>query len=266
MSSVLFLFLTHMGIGVAGSLLVVSQTAGVKFFRFNAGLAVTLLLVALAFRPVSPPVGGAEQVALALLVVATGALLMYWVIIGRVLSRLRPVLLWTTVICGTVTLVTQAVSWSAVEMGPSIWLTIASFISSAALLGGTSTAMILGHWYLVLPSMDVSLLQRMVKFHIVSTIARIIVVGIVISTALINWQSPTGAGFEQYMFSIEGVFLWQRLLFGLFGPVVLAYMTWETAKIQSTQSATGILYVDFFTVIVGEVLATYLLVSQRVPL
>lgn len=47
---------------------------------------------------------------------------------------------------------------------------------------------------------------------------------------------------------------------------MLAYLIWETAKIRSTQSATGILYVDFFTVIVGEVLAKYLLVSQRVPL
>jgi len=42
-------------------------------------------------------------------------------------------------------------------------------------------------------------------------------------------------------------------------------MTWETAKIRSTQSATGILYVDFFTVIVGEVLAKYVLVATTVP-
>ncbi len=46
---------------------------------------------------------------------------------------------------------------------------------------------------------------------------------------------------------------------------MLSYLTWETAKIQSTQSATGILYVDFFTVIVGEVLAKYLLLSTKVP-
>ena len=55
------------------------------------------------------------------------------------------------------------------------------------------------------------------------------------------------------------------MLFGLLGPVVLAYLTWETAKIRSTQSATGILYVDFFTVIVGELLAKYLFLSTAVP-
>ena len=126
--------------------------------------------------------------------------------------------------------------------------------------------MILGHWYLVLPSMNVLLLQRLVKFHIGSTIVRIVVVGLAITVALSSWESPSGAGFDRYMYSIEGIFLWQRVLFGLLGPLVLSYLTWETAKIQSTQSATGILYVDFFTVIVGEVLAKYLLVSQRVPL
>ena len=164
-------------------------------------------------------------------------------------------LLWVTVVGGVGALVAQAMSWSAIAMGPSAALTIASFVSSAALLGGSCTAMILGHWYLVLPSMDVSLLQRMVKFHVGSTIARIVVVGAVIAAALANWQSPGGAGFERYVLSIEGIFFWQRLLFGLLAPAVLAYLTWETAKIQSTQSATGILYVNFFTVIVGEVLA-----------
>ena len=68
------------------------------------------------------------------------------------------------------------------------------------------------------------------------------------------------------MLSIEGVFLWQRLLVGLVAPAVLALLARETAKIRATQSATGILYVDFFTVIVGEVLAKYLLLSTSVPL
>ena len=52
---------------------------------------------------------------------------------------------------------------------------------------------------------------------------------------------------------------------GLAGPALLSYLTWQTAKIRSTQSATGILYVDFFTVVVGEVLAKYLLLATRVP-
>ncbi len=263
LSSILFLFLTHLGVGIALTLLLISHAAGVKFFRFNAGLAVSLLVFALVLRPARVVLSvDAQGVALGALVVTTLALLIYWVTIGRLLAVLRPLLLWTAAGCGVLALVAQAIAVSAaVPTG----LTIVSFLTSAALLGGTCTAMILGHWYLVLPSMDVSLLQSIVKFHIGSTVLRIVVVGAVVALAVASGEASTGPSFERYILSLDGVFFWQRVLFGLCGPAVLAYLTWETAKIKSTQSATGILYVDFFTVIVGEVLAKYLLLSTGVP-
>jgi protein NrfD len=264
MSSVLFLFLSHLGIGVVGTLLLVGESAGVKFFRFNAGLASVLLLSALVFWPENS-LGEMNGVTFWTLALATAAVVIYWGTVGRVLSRLRPVLLWTAAIGGVTALGAQGHALSAVDMGPWPVLTIASFLSSAALLGGTCTAMILGHWYLVLPSMDVSLLQFVVKFHIASTLLRIVVVAMVVWVALTMWEAPSGAGYARYIWSLDGVFLWQRVLFGLLGPAVLAFLTWETAKIRSTQSATGILYVDFFAVMVGEILAKYLLLSTRVP-
>ena len=265
LSFVLFLFLSHLGIGIVFTLVLVSRTAGVQFFRFNAGFAATLLLVALALRPDEVTLGAdAQGVALSALVVATGALLVYWATIGRVLAWLRPLWLWLAVLSGAGALVAQGMAAAAGAGGLVTAMTVASFLSSAALLGGTSTAMILGHWYLVLPSMDVLLLQSVVKFHIGSTALRILVVCGVVWWAIAVADLP-GPSFDRYIFSIDGVFFWQRILFGLLGPVVLAYMTWETAKIRSTQSATGILYVDFFTVIVGEVLAKYLLVATTVP-
>ena len=268
MSAVLYLFFSHLGVGIVASLLLVAKAAGVKFFRFNAGLGAVLLLIALAFRPDPPAPASASAAAIGFgaLIVAAAALLVYWATIGRALARLRPLLLWTSAVGGVAALAAQALSWSAVEMGPSAGLTAASFLSSSALLGSSCTAMILGHWYLILPSMDVALLQSMVKLHIGSAVLRVAVVATVIGVALATWESPSGAGFDRYALSVEGIFLWQRVLFGLAGPAVLAWLTWETAKIRSTQSATGILYVDLFTVIVGEVLAKYLLLSQRVPL
>ncbi len=265
MTSVLFLFLTHLGIGIAFTLLLVGEGAGIKFFRFNAGFASVLLLIALAFRPDTSGEVPMEALALTSLIVATGTLLLYWASIGRALARIRPLLLWTTVICGGGAIVAQGLGFGVGEMAPAPALTILSFLSSAALLGGASTAMILGHWYLVLPSMDVALLQSLVKFHIGTTILRVVVVAAVVWVALQAWQSPSGAGYDRYVLSLDGVFLWQRVLFGLGSPALLSYLVWETAKIRSTQSATGILYVDFFTVVVGEVLAKYLLVSTRVP-
>lgn len=265
LSYVLFWFLVHLGVGIIGTLVLVPRVAGVQFFRFNAGFGAVLLLVALALRPEDVALGtGAQGIAFAALICCTGAILVYWATIGRVMAWLRPFWLWTAVLSGLGAIVGQGLA--AASGGGSLvaGLNVASFLTSTALLGGTSTAMILGHWYLVLPSMDVSLLQRIVKFHIGSTALRIIVVLGIVWWAIAMAEIP-GPGFQRYILSLDGVFFWQRVLFGLLGPVVLAYMTWETAKIRSTQSATGILYVDFFTVIVGEVLAKYILVATTVP-
>ena len=91
MSSVIFLFFAHLGIGVAGTLLLASHAAGVKFFRFNSGLATIFLLITLAFRPETPAGGWVDAVDLGALIVATGTLLVYWATVGRALSRVRPV-------------------------------------------------------------------------------------------------------------------------------------------------------------------------------
>ena len=43
-----------------------------------------------------------------------------------------------------------------------------------------------------------------------------------------------------------------RWLVGFVGPAVLGWMAWQTARIRSTQSATGILYVVIILCFLGE--------------
>ena len=252
LSTVLFLFLVHLGVGIVCTLLFVSREAGVKFFRFNAGLAAILIAIALAFQFD------------AVLAVAEAALILYWATVGRMLARARPFIVGVIVSAGLAAIVLQALSVSASWTVPARALTVASFLSSAALLGGACTAMILGHWYLVIPSMQVTHLQSVVKLHIASMVVRVAVVVAAVFVAVATWEPGSGPSFRYYMTSVSGIFFWQRVLFGLAGPALLSYLTWETAKIRSTQSATGILYVDFFTVVVGEVLAKYILLATRV--
>jgi hypothetical protein len=260
---VLFLFLSHLAIGIVFTLVFVSREAGVKFFRFNAGTAALLMVAAFAFRPPEASAGLAGKAALGALAVFEAALVLYWFTVGRVLAKVRPLIVGAGVVAGAVALVAQAMA-SASGFAAQV-MTMLSFFSSAFLLGGACTAMILGHWYLVIPSLQVSHLQSIVKVHMVSMVVRVAVVGAVIAFAIVSWEPGLGPNFSRYIFSIAGIFFWQRMLFGLAGPAVLSYLTWETAKIRSTQSATGILYVDFFTVVVGEVLAKYLLLATRVP-
>jgi len=260
---VLFLFLSHLAIGIAFTLVLVSREAGIKFFRFNTGTAALLMVAAFAFRPPEASTGTAGRIAFGALVVFEAAVVFSWLTIGRVLTSIRSYISGVGVGAGAVALWAQAIALT--KGGPAVELiTILSFFSAAFLLGGVCTAMILGHWYLVIPSMDVSHLQSIVKVHMASLMIRIVVVGAAVFVAIASWEPGHGPSFSRYIFSISGIFFWQRILFGLFGPAVLSYLTWETAKIRSTQSATGILYVDFFTVVVGEVLAKYLLLATGV--
>jgi len=271
LSTVLFFFLAHLGVGIALTLVFVSKDAGVKFFRFNAGLAAILVAIALAFRygafgAVAVAYSPIEQIALLALDCSEAALLLYWATVGRVLANIRPAIVASAVIAGVIAVVLQALDVSAAGSPAVRALTIASFLTSATMLGGACTAMILGHWYLVIPSLQVSHLQSIVTVHIASMAARVVVVGAAVWFAIATWQAESGApSFRHYILSVDGIFFWQRVLFGLAGPAVLSYLTWETAKIRSTQSATGILYVDFFTVVVGEVLAKYIVLATHVP-
>ena len=261
---VLFLFLTHLGLGIVFTLVVVSREVGVKFFRFNSGLAAILIAVALAFR-FSGPEEASSPVALVALLIAEGAIVVYWATIGRMLASIRPALVLAAVTGGGTAIVAQALALVVDRPLPMQALTVASFLSSTALLGGTCTAMSLGHWYLVIPSMEARHLQSIVKVQIVSMVVRTAIVLAVVAVAILTWQPGLEPSFRRYIMSVDGIFFWQRVLFGLAGPAVLSYLTWETAKIRSTQSATGILYVDLFAVMVGEVLAKYLLLATRVP-
>jgi len=281
---ILFLFLSHLGVGIALTLVLVARDAGVKFFRFNAGLAAILIAIALAFfegraGPGGPggPGGivgreGLGGIGLLALAVAEAALLFYWATVGRALARVRPAVTALAVGGGLLAVVLQAAALATGDTVPMQILTAVSFVSSAVLLGTTCTAMILGHWYLVIPSLEGRHLQSIVKLHIASLVFRIVVVGAAVFAGIALWEAgpaPSGIDvgtFRGYIMSVDGIFFWQRVLFGLAGPAVLSYLTWETAKIRSTQSATGILYVDFFTVVVGEVLAKYLVLATRVPL
>jgi hypothetical protein len=127
-------------------------------------------------------------------------------------------------------------------------------LSSAALLGLATTAMLMGHSYLIAPSMSLTPLLRLLKGFFVALAFRSIVAG----TGLWLWL-----GGHSLTASAEGaLFLLMRWGIGFIGPAVLGIMAWNTAKIRSTQSATGILYVVVILVFLGELVGQVLLCND----
>src|SRR5205085_10677185 len=97
LSSILFLFLTHLGVGIILLLAWVGKAAGVKFFRFNAGTAVLLIAIGFSSRPEAVEHRMLHVVPTAALLVSEAALVIYWATIGRMLAAIRPLLLWTAI-------------------------------------------------------------------------------------------------------------------------------------------------------------------------
>jgi hypothetical protein len=129
------------------------------------------------------------------------------------------------------------------EMG--IPYLVADELTSAALLGTATTAMLMGHSYLVAPAMSLIPLLRLLQAVFLAILLRVIVAGL----GMWFWT----AGHSLVSLEDETV-LWLPVRWGLgfAGPLVLVTMAWKAAKIRSTQSATGILYVVVIFCFLGE--------------
>ena len=126
-----------------------------------------------------------------------------------------------------------------------LWaLNASSRLASAALLGSTLTAMLLGHYYLTAPAMSIEPLKRFVRLMGASLAMRTVLSGM----ALLAWKADASSGTE----SISPLFLAMRWGMGIAGFGLAAYLAWRTVQIRSTQSATGILYIAMTLLLFGE--------------
>lgn len=131
--------------------------------------------------------------------------------------------------------------------------------TSALLLGGALTAMLVGHSYLISAGMTLAPLNRMLYLLFAAIAARTAVSGL-------SWWLWTRDDLEHNLTSESTYWLPVRWLVGLAGPTVFGVMAWLTARIRSTQSATGILYVVVICVFLGELIALLLHRSTGYPL
>jgi len=265
MTTVFFLFLFHSSLGLLAMLPFVDEQAGAKFFKFCSAAAafMTTAAVWLLYRRYGASGGetapGAELYS-AMLAASTVSLVAT-VLYNRARhfgwKRLLAPLLGTALVAGGVAIVLAAPEPRTV--------TIAADLSSVLLIGAAAGAMILGHWYLVVIDLPIAALRRLTTLLIIGLVARSATVAMALFGP-VRGALDDAQMIAMGLWSPDGIFVWMRLLFGLAGPVALIWFIWKTVEIRSTQSATGILYVQLFLVMSGELLAKYLRVAASLPL
>lgn len=155
------------------------------------------------------------------------------------------------------------------ELGPRWVQTVLlplNGLSAALLLGGFLAGMIFGHWFLVNSDIPKRLLVTMSWILASVLLFRILSLGVTLG--LYKWFVYPQTSFLGNLVSFQGhgIFFWERVLVGLAIPAVVTGMIWNTARIGSNQSATGIMYVGIAFVFIGELCARYLFLLSRIPL
>jgi hypothetical protein len=251
--ALLVVFCLRLPFGLIASLLVLNpDPIPPRFFRVQFVVALVLLAVAFYFVSGAPVlklnITWSQWLLNTLLVSAVFCFVggIVWHLDSAPFGR---VLIWLTTIALTAVLffVTRLLGPVTLD-----WWRLTDHYASAAMLGTATSAMLLGHSYLISPAMTISPLKRMLAAATVALTIRIILA----LCGLWFWTA------EHPLANLDvETLLWlsARWLLGILAPLALGWMAWETARIRSTQSATGILYVVVIVCFLGELTSLLLL-------
>lgn len=133
-------------------------------------------------------------------------------------------------------------------------LLLVSQLSTAAVLGGAVTSMLLGHWYLTAPTMSIEPLKRLSLLFGIAVGTRLVV-------SLVGW-SMGGQGLAD---GTHWTWFTLRWLAGIVGPLVIAVMALRILRYRNTQAATGVLFAGVILTFIGEMSAALLYSELKIP-
>lgn len=148
--------------------------------------------------------------------------------------------LFAYLICGLVTF----------QLLPSLFI-----VSASLLLGVITYAMLLGHWYLVVPKLSAHPLKIAAVITWVVLFIKIVWSGYSLYTHydFFEEQTQLGAGY-----AFNWMLLTMRVSFGYLVILGMSIFNWKLLQLRSIQSSTGILYAMTFFVFIGEMVSTYI--------
>jgi hypothetical protein len=174
---------------------------------------------------------------------------------------LHVVLGFVTAAAGVSALVTTAFAYPTPYWGSEA--TIASFLLSALTIGTVTTAMLLGHWYLVVPNLSTRPL-----FSLLAMLG----VGILLQAALAAGSLMLLAGHAgvatRHDVVVGGFSLsfWMHVGAGLLLPLLVTGLALQSTRMRSLMSATGLLYVAVLLILVGQVTGKIVFFNGNLPL
>jgi hypothetical protein len=170
-------------------------------------------------------------------------------------KRFGKLTLWLVAACS----ITAAV-WEQLNAGTSgysPWWSGLSVVTSGLVLGLVFASMLLGHWYLNAPGMELAPLRWLLTASAIVVTTQAVVVGAGLAAEVTTMSGVTASWL---------LFELLRWSFGLCGVLALLWMARRTLEIPNTQSATGILYVAVLGVFIGELTGLLLSAESVYPL
>ena len=252
-------FCLELAFGVLVALAFVPKApVGVMFYRIMGTAACVPVMIAIAV----PLASGARTLDDSTLLLAALALLTYPIYSGPIRGRRWAVGLALALVGTGVAACTLVVD-SAADIG-TLRLVIASTsaLVTGTVAGSVGLAMVLGHWYLTVPNLEVRHLQRLNRVTVASMVASAILVGVTCFTLRDSLNTGTYPLFGPTGLSYLGT----RLVVGLVFPLAFAYMAASSLRFRNTRSATGILYASTVLVLIGTAASVSLQDSYGIPL
>jgi len=246
-----------LGFGVLFALAFVPPApVGKPFYRMMAGTAALSLAVGTALPPLAGVVGWGHP-----------ELIFGWIATAAALACTRQALGPTWWVGLGIGLISTACA-TALSLRGGAWQEADVLLTSAALTtgavaGAVGLAMVLGHWYLTVPKLDVRHLIRLNKVCKGCMVVSFFMVAII----CLVYQDEISAADARPLFGPWGwFFLGTRLVVGLVLPLVFAWMVDGSLKLGNTRSATGILYASTVLVLIGAAISLSLQETYGVPL
>ena len=138
---------------------------------------------------------------------------------------------------------------------------IGSLITSAVFF-----SMILGHWYLNVVALPISLLRSSIIVLTAGLLLRTIWDILYLSTNQYVNVYGIAKNSWSFLLDFDGLLLLVALFMGNIFPITINYFVWKTLEVQATQSATGLVYVSIISILFGDIIFKYYLLQYGIPL